>query len=500
MQGTYRCLRGFGPIFAVSLALSLFPTLAARASTGGFVTGVLPPPPPGSTTTFNAASEPAIRSDPAGNFYISSENSIGSGTDAWRSSNGGVSYVSLPQPNSISSVSGTTGLAPGGGDTDLATATAKDPSGNYNLYVASLTVGSVTVSLSQDRGSSWTNDALSATVPADDREWIAAYGASTYYLSYHNIASGNQIVVNEGSASSGTPVSVQTYSAITDPQILAGDTLGNELGNIAVDPKTGDVYQVFVGCPPGVQGVVNCQALNVAYMAVGTPTGVTAGGLPLLSFTDHVIYTDPHPSQGLDNNFPNVAVDRAGNVYASWSNDRAVFVADSTDHGSTWTKPVKVNSGSATTAIYPWLAAGSAGKVDLVYYGTPAQENFQTCSTSSPSDPCQTEPWYVFMAQNLKVLSGGSWTQSKVTPVVHYGGVCQGGISCSSSGNDNRDLFDDFGVAADPLTGFASIAYSDDQHSDIVGTADSGLCASSDTNQIQCDHTDFATQISGKGI
>src|SRR5258708_30186374 len=76
-----------------------------------------------------------------------------SGTDAWSSTNGGRVYTSLPQPNEVSSTSGgTTGLAPGGGDTDLATAPVKNAARRYNVYVASLTLCSVTVRLSQHGG------------------------------------------------------------------------------------------------------------------------------------------------------------------------------------------------------------------------------------------------------------------------------------------------------------------------------------------------------------
>ena len=43
----------------------------------------------------NYAAEPAIRANPAGNFYASSEHGLGGGTDAWRSSDGGRHYVGL---------------------------------------------------------------------------------------------------------------------------------------------------------------------------------------------------------------------------------------------------------------------------------------------------------------------------------------------------------------------------------------------------------------------
>src|SRR4051794_38812962 len=75
---------------------------------------------PGSNKCQNPAAEPAIRSDPSGIFYAASENGVGSGTEAWRSVDGGKHYVALASPDQASS-SNDTGFAPGGGDVDLAT-------------------------------------------------------------------------------------------------------------------------------------------------------------------------------------------------------------------------------------------------------------------------------------------------------------------------------------------------------------------------------------------
>jgi len=137
-------------------------------------------------------------------------------------------------------------------------------------------------------------------------------------------------------------------------------------------------------------------------------------------------------------------------------------------------KPGKVDYGPvAAIVIYLWPTAGAPGKVDLVFYGIPAGANYQACGQNG-EHTCQNEPWPVFFSQNLNRLGGGSGTQITATLMVHYGGVCQGGISCASSGNHNRDLYDDFGVAASPTTGMASITYSDDQYADNTGTANAG--------------------------
>ncbi len=98
-------------------------------------------------------------------------------------------------------------------------------------------------------------------------------------------------------------------------------------------------------------------------------------------------------------------------------------------------------------------------------------------------------------AQNLKATTAGSkFTQMQVTPVIHTGAVCEGGVSCTG----NRDLYDDFGVSANPVTGLASIVYSDDQYAQTNGL--NSVCTASYNNTGNCDHTSIATQTGGSGI
>jgi hypothetical protein len=216
-------------------------------------------------------------------------------------------------------------------------------------------------------------------------------------------------------------------------------------------------------------------------MAVSTDGGRT--------FTDYPVYVSPSPQVGLNHQFPNVTVDRAGNVYALWSDDRDVYYAVSTDRGKTWSKPVQVNKPPATTAIFPWAVAGDAGKLDVVYYGTSYYDG-----VVPPDNYPSSAAWYAYFAQNLDALSPrGRFTQVRATPVVHYGAVCESGIGCSG----NRDLYDDFGVAASPLTGMASIAYDDDQYD--ARTAAPG-CTEEWSNTPRCVHTGVATQTGGRGI
>ncbi|MHB8659907.1 MAG: hypothetical protein ACYC91_18580 [Solirubrobacteraceae bacterium] len=99
-------------------------------------------------------------------------------------------YTFLGEPNA-GSTSNNTGFAPGGGDSDLAVAPVRNPGGQYNLYVASLSLANVDVSTSTDGGQTFTVNPVSATIPIDDREWIAADGTSKMCISYHDIVSSN---------------------------------------------------------------------------------------------------------------------------------------------------------------------------------------------------------------------------------------------------------------------------------------------------------------------
>lgn len=191
-----RCAHGIAISLLVATTLMLLSTSSVGAAGFTFSTfelsatpGVVCPQKKGTGCT-NTAAEPAIRADKSGHFYASSENGLGAGTDAWKGSNNGLHYTALQSPNAASQ-SNNTGFAPGGGDTDLAVAPAKNSLGNYNVYVASLNLANIDVSTSTNKGQTWSLNPTSATIPGDDREWIAADKTSTVCISYHDVATFN---------------------------------------------------------------------------------------------------------------------------------------------------------------------------------------------------------------------------------------------------------------------------------------------------------------------
>lgn len=460
-------------------------------------------PGAGPSKCYNTAGEPAIRADELGNFYAASENGLGAGTEAWKSTDGGRHFVTLPSPDA-GSTSNDTGFAPGGGDVDLAVGDDTNPAGYVPLHVASLNLANIDVSNSQDGGQSFLLQPAAAKMVGDDREWIAAddshqnvlqlpvEGGDKVCISYHDTAQNISVDCDYN----GGLVFPQHSSAIDTAHsfLIANNVIGNLA--IARDTIEGDatkgnhnLYQIFSG-PQDLAGTTACgtagTCYNVVYMGVSTDGGVT--------FTDHVVHLNPNINVSYGHQFTNVSVDRKGNVYAVYSDNHNIYYSYSTNQGSTWSAPARVNQTPANTAIFPWSVAGNAGALDVVYYGT----SHSPAPGETPDNYPMSAAWHVYFAQNLNATTAGStFTQVAASPINHYGGVCESGVGCTG----NRDLYDDFGVAASPTTGLASIVYTDDQYrADNTNNPNPPSCTAATTNTGSCVHTAFATQLTGTGV
>jgi len=380
----------------------------------------------------NHAGEPAIHVSKINLVTLGSEDGLGSGSELWAgqqvrgtSRTAACALTYEGQPNAF-------GVGLSGGDVDVAIAPVRDTaSGKYRIYVSSLNLASVNVATSTDNGKTFSQVPVVVGVPGDDREWIAAFGASTALLSYHDIATDNIDVLR---SDDGGQTFTQTSRVIPDSDYKSG---ANQHGNLVIDhvntagATSGQfwAYQSFVA-PSTSDGTSN----NEAFLGVSKDGGAT--------WTDKAIPCSTKFGGSLDHNFPNVSVAPNGTLFYAVSNDKAVYVAMSTNHGDTWTCSGPVSAG--TQAIFPWLVATNAG-VDLVYYGAKGTGANQL--------------WSVYFAQTLLQSVTGHWTTTKVVDV-HQGPVCESGFSCSS----NRQLYDDFGIDTDQ-SGWAHIAYSHDSPS-----------------------------------
>lgn len=148
--------------------------------------------------------------------------------------------------------------------------------------------------------------------------------------------------------------------------------------------------------------------------------------------------------------WPAIAIDAAGAVYLTWdTNDRqagtsggcdgaqtpapnSIMLVSTKDLGKTWSKPYTV-AHPGTRVFWPWLAAGDAGKVSVVWYQTEPQDGM-------PDLDCQTGHVHAMEASILSAT--GTSPQKYVADAagrpVHVGWVCQGGTTCVATGQDRR--------------------------------------------------------------
>lgn len=379
-------------------------------------------------------------------------------------------------------------LGTGGGDSDISLGTAPDPrtgclpiafSGLHNIDA----LDNFTVATSRDCGRTFSTPNPYATQNTlTDRQWQTFDGAKTNHLIYH-LGSG-QIALSTSYDGGFTYVSdgASNLNGIVDP--LHSYTLPNvKIGPIVTDysapiegqhyPISGDqihrLYAVFAGSRNATEAARGASIdiagrydhMDSVYLATSVDGGLT--------WTDTLVYqTGPTAKRELDQIFPVLAVDRRGHVYAGWSDGATVQYAASTDRGVHWTKPRTINpkdrSGhrakNGTANLFPWLAAGAQGNLDVVWYhgkggNTTGYRNYGSRGATE---------WTVAFAQ----LAGADTARPRtvtyseaITPVFHTGSVCINGLACDIPGtasSGDRSLLDFFQVAIDKQ-GRANIAY-----------------------------------------
>jgi hypothetical protein len=109
------------------------------------------------------------------------------------------------------------------------------------------------------------------------------------------------------------------------------------------------------------------------------------------------------------------------------------------------------------TCVFPWVAAGDDGRVDIVYYKTTTPGDPNRVPATGPNAP----DWHVYMAQSLNASAREPvFTVSQVSDhVIHRGQIGTGGLLGQVTGAD-RSLADFFEVNVGP-DGLAAVIFSD---------------------------------------
>lgn len=416
----------------------------------------------------------------------------------------------------------------GGGDSSI----VNDSSGN--LYFADLQgLTDVSDAVSVDGGNTFVATCNSANAAGVDRPWLAVYGnplaGGREYMTVDQIAqcdpdncglgqTGSNML--ELTQASGVQALTQAFSPLPAQQVEPDGIVGGAV----VDQRNGDLYLVHTALTDakgnltgGGDGNGNTNAIVVDRFpggyaqSVATPVPVgsislcapyNAGGPCRSQTVVHApLDANGNSTANIGQDFAPIAIDGAGNLYVVWAQSpvdasgnidaaTTIYLATSTDGGATWSKPINVSShvSGLQTNVFPWVAAGSAGRVDIVWYGT------QTLG-SCPSEPCGAgfinATWNVYLAQTLNAVGNGkpnaspSFATTKVTEYPnHFGSICEFGLACTTGGD--RGLLDFVQVQVDP-SGAANVVWADGANGDFNGGETSAVI-------------DFAQQIGGPGL
>lgn len=134
------------------------------------------------------------------------------------------------------------------------------------------------------------------------------------------------------------------------------------------------------------------------------------------------------------------AVDRANNAYATWGGeDGFAYLTRTTDHGDTWSKPIRVSPPGVNSTAHYVVSAGGAGRIAVAYLGTRADTSgWETKDAQSASDDAR---WHLYLSMTEDALAERPvWTTIQVTP--DEDPVQIGPIWLSGGTNDARNLLD----------------------------------------------------------
>jgi LPXTG-motif cell wall-anchored protein len=444
---------------------------AASASHTLWTGGAPLPPAHGVGLSRNQDGEPGMGVTPTGQFWIASDiapyaasdprvsGGLLSGADIWTSTDHGRSYRWVADP--FGTTDGAAGLA--GEDTDLAVAPAKNSKGFYNVYATSLWIGSSSLAWSQDGGKTWSVNPLGG-LPTQDRPWLVADGPCTVYVAYHqlptftpwvnayNVCSNGNVPISNGVAID--PVNETTLSASDFPG------LSNSFNKLGIDTSKSSKYRHNIYVPMSLCQVAQFPDLVSNASASNCPKGtqylVAVSSDRGNTFTYHKVALDPSGATLVW--AATVASDAAGTVYFVWSDSSNSYLNVSHDGGLTWTKSRRLNP-KGTAAVYPTVAGGRAGRVDVAWYGTDRAGNSNDPKKMGKPNASGSAKWVVELARSTD--GGDTFHLRTVTGTIHRGELCTHGSGCGDT--NSRNLLDDFGLAIDPTTGLDSITYTSDR-------------------------------------
>ncbi|HEX9800135.1 MAG TPA: hypothetical protein VGC00_08215 [Thermoanaerobaculia bacterium] len=401
---------------------------------------------------FSATSgEPFIRVGPDDAVYVTVPFGVSTTVSLlWKSIDGGRSFIPLGTPIVRDSV-----IAPGGGDSHV------DFDHAGRLYFVDLSAACVTAAVSEDGGNTFPPDRVNPLTcigeddpgaVQDDRQWVAAFGDGIGYVTMRNLlvsVGPNFHLLKTGDGGRSWDGG-HALGSVTQSGPLQVDKTKRPVVLDGVEREAILLYQIFY------RPNTSLHLFRVADLDDGSELIVDE--LPVVT-----------PGGSVASVFPQLAVDRAGNLYVAWSRGAgSIWMVTSQDRGATWSTPVQVNPPAMTgTNIMPWIVAGDPGRVNVVWYRSPLPGN--------PVDPASR--WDIWLAQSLDALSSApTFEVARVNETtIHTGEICLAGLNCDLAlppGSRDRSFLEFPSVAIDSR-GAAYVTYNDNTNQS-AGAGESG--------------------------
>jgi hypothetical protein len=442
--------------------------------------------------------EQDIRLDPtnAQRVYTSVPGSLSSDTSwIWHSEDGGKTFKWV-----VAGIAkeGKPNPCAGGGDTELAVDTAG------NLYFNDLTLVNFSTARSGDHGATFLCSNTGVPDTAVDRQWYATDGDPTnggsIYLSNDEIGPGavtcpisglvNNVLamyrspLPPASATAGIqfgPAFKVTRVSSCDEGIMGNDEV-SPVATTTGQPKMGGgfatlpapvkhVYVIHDDATFSKIAIGRCfpVAFGAPVSNVSDPSGLNCVDLPVADL-------GAPGSVKTGGNFPTMAIDRAGNLYAVWEQapvtagkigNTSLKYAFSTDEGNHWSMPITIQTPGLLNNVFAWPAAGDNGRVDIAFYGTSAPVD---TTTGGPSNCPNGGPdsvngaWSLYMVQTLNGHAAPPTFSAPMLAGEHY--VHKGDIQTVIGGQCGDRTLGDFLQIRVGSKGEAQIAYADSNNAD----------------------------------
>jgi len=323
-----------------------------------------------------------------------------------------------------------------------------------NVYDTGIDLANDAVYASQDGGNTWI--AGTPQCHAGDRPWLAGGRAGEVFMSTDTEEAGHEIFHGTLSGSGGQNLTL-VCSAFGIPD-------GGGQGQLYYDHANGDLIEGadFSDGGFGVGVLPNASGANFSGVGTATP------------FTQHESATlcTAHPSYCSDFAIfaPQIAIDRGNTTYVVWANNprgtgttgcsttvpnaiggpnllpNQVIMISTPDDGKTWSQPIVIASPPNANVVWPWVTAGAAGNVSVVWDQSD-QITDPDCDSAQLLGGSPTN-WTV-QAANIYGLNTTNPVVDQVNAVpnfdglhaggiIHVGGICQSGTTCAVTGQDRR--------------------------------------------------------------